>query len=89
MGKRTRLEIYDEYPSTAIADAIDEWIKDHDQRIILKLKLVDCYTFQKTAELASKELEHFIDVKTVMRQVYKAESILFPRLQIIYKGKEI
>ena len=89
MGKRTRLEIYDNYPSTGVAEAIDEWIKDHDQKIILKLKLVDCYTFQQTAELASKELGHYIDTKTVKRQVYKAESILFPRLQIMYHGKEI
>ena len=84
MGKRTRLDIYNDYPSNEIAKAIDMWIKDYKQRRILYYKLVIGHTFDKTAELVSADMGYNVDIKTVKRQVYKAESTLFPHLEIQY-----
>lgn len=84
MGKRTRLDIYDEYPSDAIDEAINQWIHDRQQREILHYKLVDGMTYEEIADLLTKQTGQFISEKTVQRKVYKAESKLFPRLQIVY-----
>ena len=84
MGKRTRLEIYDDYPTDAIDNAIRQWIKDHKQRVILHYKLVEGYTYEQTAELATKSLGYYVSTESVKDQVYKAEMKLFPKLQIIY-----
>ena len=84
MGKRTRLDIYKVFPADEIERAIDMWIKDYKQRRILYYKLVLCHTYDKTAELVSLDMGYNVDTKTVKRQVYKAESTLFPHLDIHY-----
>lgn len=86
VSKRTRLEIYDDYPSEEIAKAIDMWIKDYKQRRILYYKLVVGHTYQKTAELVSEDVGYYVSTKTVQRQETKAEAKLFPHLEIIYHG---
>lgn len=87
MGKRTRLEIYDDYPNDMIDDAINRWINNKLHRMILHYILVDGYTYEKTAELIEQETGQFISYKTVQRQVYAAEKRLYPRLDIVYHGK--
>lgn len=84
MSKRTRLDIYDEYPSDAIDSAINQWIHDRQQREILHYKLVDGLTYEEIADLLTKETGRFISEKTIQRKVYKAENKLFPNLQIVY-----
>lgn len=87
MSKRTRLEIYDDYPSDIIDEAINSWIKDKRQRQILHYKLVDNLTYDEIASIMRNADGRYRDIKTVQRAVYKAESKLFPNLQIIYHRK--
>ena len=80
---KTRLEIYEDYPSDAIDAAINQWIHNRLHRLILHYKLVDGYTYEQTAELVTKDTGQYISSETVKRKVYKAESKLFPNLEII------
>ncbi len=84
---RKRLEIYDDFPPDIIDEAIKACIKDRIQRMILHYKLVDNYTYEEIGDVLNKEIGRYVSDKTAQRKVYKAESILFPQLQIIYKGK--
>ena len=84
MGKRTRLEIYDPYPADEIDAAINRWIKNHTQRRILHLILIDGYSYRETADLLAAETGITYDEKTIQRAVYRAESLLFPHLKITY-----
>lgn len=84
MGKRTRLEIYDQYPNDEIDRAINRWINKKLQRMILHYILVDGYTYEKTAELIEQDTGQFISYKTVQRQVYSAQKKLYAHLEVIY-----
>ena len=85
---RKRLEIYDDYPPDIIDKAINSWIKDRIQRLILHYKLVDNYTYEEIGEVLEEATGRYVSDRTAKRKVYKAESKLFPQLQIIYKGKK-
>lgn len=86
---RKRLEIYDDFPPAIIDEGINACIKDRIQRLILHYKLVDNYTYEELAELLENETGRPISDRTVKRKVYKAESKLFPQLEIIYNGRHI
>ena len=85
MSKRTRLEIYDPYPSDVIAEAIERWIKNHLQRRILHLMLVESYSYREAADMLNAETGNIYDEKTLQRAVYRAENILFPHLKVVYR----
>ena len=86
---RKRLEIYDDFPPDIIDEAINACIKDRLQRLILHYKLVDNYSYEEIGEVMKKATGRYVFDRTAKRKVYKAESKLFPQLQIIYNGKEI
>ena len=86
---RKRLEIYDDFPPDIIDEAINACIKDRLHRLILHYKLVDNYSYEEIGEVMKKTTGRYVSDRTAKRKVYKAESKLFPQLQIIYKGKEI
>jgi len=86
---RKRLEIYDDFPPDIIDDAINACIKDRIQRLILHYKLVDNYSYEEIGEVIKKATGRYVSDRTAKRKVYKAESKLFPQLQIIYNGKEM
>lgn len=86
---RKRLEIYDDFPPDIIDEAINACIKDRIQRLILHYKLVDNYSYEEIGEVMEKATGRYVSDRTAKRKVYKAESTLFPQLQIIYNGKEI
>ena len=86
---RKRLEIYDDFPPDIIDEAINACIKDRLQRLILHYKLVDNYSYEEIGEVMKKTTGRYVSDRTAKRKVYKADSKLFPQLQIIYKGKEI
>lgn len=84
---RKRLEIYDDFPPDIIDEAINACIKDRLQRLILHYKLVDNYSYEEIGEAMKEATGRYVSDRTAKRKVYKAESTLFPQLQIIYKGK--
>jgi len=86
---RKRLEIYDDFPPDIIDEAINACIKDRIQRLILHYKLVDGYTYEEIGEVMKNATGRYVSDRTAKRKVYKAESTLFPQLQIIYNGREI
>ena len=76
--KHTRLDIYKDYPNSAIDQAINEWIHKDTHRQILHYKLVDGKTFEQIAEIMD------MSPKGVQNIVYDAEYALFSHLKIIY-----
>lgn len=76
--KRTRLEIYDEFPASAIDYVINEWIHSARDRRILHYKLVDNLSFEEIAALED------MSSKRIQGIVYGAEYKLFSHLKVIY-----
>ena len=79
--KKTRLEIYDEFPNSLIDEVIGEWIKNQRDRRILHYKLIDGLTFEKIAELED------MSPKRIQNIIYAAENKLFSNLKIKYHNK--
>lgn len=66
-----------DYSRSELTEAIDEWIVGRNaerNRAILKSRLVDGLTFEKTAE------RHDMSVRQVQNIVYKAQEKLFKHL---------
>ena len=76
--KKTRLDIYKDFPNSQIDAAINEWIKNEQHRRILHYKLVDGKTFERIAELED------MSPKGVQKIVYNAEYMLFSHLEVVY-----
>lgn len=81
--KKTRLDIYNDYPNSLIDEAINEWIHDERYRIVLHAKLVDGKTFEEIAEMDLPGNRRY-SPKQIQNIVYNAECKLFPHLKIVY-----
>ena len=69
--KRTRLNIYVEYPNSMIESTINEWIHSERDRRILRYKLIDGLTYERIAELED------MSPRRIQNIVYAAEDRLF------------
>ena len=69
--KRTRLNIYENYPNSLIENEINEWIHSERDRRILRYKLIDGYTYEHIAELED------MSPRRIQNIVYDAEHRLF------------
>lgn len=76
--RKTRLDIYKDFPNDGIDEAINKWIHDKKHREILHLKLVDNLTYEDIAEI------YQMSPGGIQNIVYDAEDILFGHLKIIY-----
>ena len=85
MGKRTRLEIYDDFPTDGISEAIDLWVHNARDRAILRYILVDGYSYRKTADLMAHDTGIIYNEKTMQRALNRAENVLYPHLKVTYK----
>ena len=75
--KKTRLDIYGDFPNSQIDAAIAEWIHSERDRRILHYKLVDDLSYEKIAELEDMSPRRIQDI------VYDAEDKLYPHLEYI------
>lgn len=72
--KRTRLDIYGDYPNSLIDATINEWIKSERDRRILHYKLIDGYTYEYIAEIMDMSPRRIQDI------IYKSESKVYNHL---------
>ena len=70
-----RLRVYDNYPASAIATAIAEWVHSERDRRIIRSKIIDGLTFEHIAELED------MSPKGIQKIVYSAEDKLIRHLQ--------
>ena len=63
-----------EYTNSEIGKAIDEYIHSERDRRILRLRLIDGFTYEQIAELVD------MSVRQVKNIVYKAQERLFDRI---------
>lgn len=75
--KKTRLNIYDDFASSQIDTAINEWIHNERDRKILHYKLIDGYTYERIAEIFD------MSPRRIEKIVYGAEDRLFRHLEIV------
>ena len=66
--------------NTQISNAIDEWIHSERDRIILKYKLIDGFTYAQICDKIYAEHKIILSERQLQNIVYKAESILFKHL---------
>lgn len=72
--------ILENITNTQISNAIDEWIHSERDRIILKYKLIDGFTYSQICDKLYAEHEIILSERQLQNIVYKAESILFKNL---------
>ena len=77
MNRKIRLE---DITNAQISDAIDLWIHSKRDRIILKLKLIDGFTYSQICDKLYAEHNIVLSERQLQNIVYKAESILFKHL---------
>lgn len=69
-----------EISNPEIEHAIDMWIHSERDRIILKKRLIDGYTFQKISDYLYDEYNIELSVRSVSRIIPKIEAVLFKHL---------
>lgn len=68
---------YENRSNSEISNAIDEWIHSERDRIILKKKLIDGYTYQQISDFLFFEYKIDLKERQVKNIVYKTEAKLF------------
>ena len=63
-----------------IENAINSWIHSERDRIILKKRLIDGYTFQRISDYLFTEHDIVLSVRSISRIVPKLESKLFKHI---------
>lgn len=63
-----------------IENAINSWIHSERDRIILKKRLIDGYTFQQISDYLFNEHDIVLSVRSISRIVPKLESKLFKHI---------
>lgn len=63
-----------------IEKAIDSWIHSERDRIILKKRLIDGYTFQQISDYLYREHQLILSVRQISRIVPSAEAKLFKHI---------
>lgn len=71
---------YEDISNTEIEKAIDDWIHSERDRIILKKRLIDGYTFQQISDYLFYEEKIILSVRQISRIVPKLESRLFKHI---------
>lgn len=71
----------DEITNEEIEKAIDSWIHSEKDRIILKKRLIDGYTFQKISDYLYDEHKIVLSVRQIKNIVPKIEQKLFKHLK--------
>ena len=72
--KRTRLDIYGDYPNSRIDAAINEWVHSERDRRILHYKLIDGYTYERIAEIMDMSPKRIQDI------IYSSETKVYKHL---------
>ena len=63
-----------------LAAAIDSWIHSRRDRIILKLRLIDGFTYSQTVEYLYEHEKIILSEKQISRIIQKTEDILFKHI---------
>ena len=66
--------LFEEIPASKINALIDEWIHNAKYREIMRYKLIDAYTYEKTAELVD------MSVRQVKSIAYKCRDKIYRHL---------
>ena len=77
MKRKYRLE---DITNAQISEAVDTWIHSKRDRIILKLKLIDGFTYSQICDILYKEHGIELSERQLQNIVYKAESVLFKHI---------
>lgn len=76
---RERVDL-DNITNQEIQSAIDSWIHSSRDRLILKLRLIDGLTYQKTADYLYEKEGIELSERQIKNIVYKAEAKLFKHI---------
>jgi len=76
---RERVDL-DNITNQEIQSAIDSWIHSSRDRLILKLRLIDGLTYQKTADYLYENEGIELSERQIKNIVYKAEAKLFKHI---------
>lgn len=71
---------FEEVPVSKLNHAIDEWIHSERDRIILKKRLIDGYTFQQISDYLYKLDKTQLTAKTIGRKLSPLEAKLFKHI---------
>lgn len=70
----------DNISNSQLEHLIDEWIHSKRDRLVLKLRLIDGLTYQKTSDYLYEKEHIILSERQIKNIVYKAEAKLFKHI---------
>lgn len=70
----------DNISNSQLEHLIDEWIHSKRDRLVLKLRLIDGLTYQKTSDYLYEKENIILSERQIKNIVYKAEAKLFKHI---------